>query len=258
MEKADLRLDFGVAENYHSNTQRARVVTEHWLNQHMFCPICGAEHLAQFAANRPVADFLCEHCKQQFELKSREAKKPEGSIQDGAYKTMIQRITSNDNPNLFYLTHNEEVINHLLLIPRYFFTPSIIEKRTPLKETARRSGWTGCKINLATIPREGMIYVIKSGIVMDKSLVIEEYNRVKCLQLDNIESRGWLMDTLFCLNQIEERTFTLRQMYEFEPYLQAKHPDNRNVQAKIRQQLQVLRNMGYLHFLSRGVYQKEL
>jgi hypothetical protein len=32
------------------------------------------------------------------------------------------------------------------------------------------------------------------------------------------------------------------------------HPANRNVQAKIRQQLQVLRDLGHLDFLGNGSY----
>ena len=32
------------------------------------------------------------------------------------------------------------------------------------------------------------------------------------------------------------------------------HPDNRHVRDKIRQQLQVLRDHGYLEFVSRGSY----
>ena len=46
---------------------------------------------------------------------------------------------------------------------------------------------------------------------------------------------------LNCVNQIDERDFTLDQMYKFENMLAAKHPDNKHVRDKIRQQLQVLR-----------------
>jgi Dam-replacing family. len=45
-------------------------------------------------------------------------------------------------------------------------------------------------------------------------------------------------------------------MYGFEAKLGAIHPENRNVRPKIRQQLQVLRDMGFLAFSGRGAYRK--
>jgi type II restriction enzyme len=222
----------------------------------MYCPNCGAEHLVQFEANRPVADFYCDSCRQEFELKSKMANSIGGSITDGAYTTMIQRITSNNNPNLFYLTHDDAAINNLIFIPRYFFTPSIIEKRAPLKETARRAGWTGCNINISCLPKESMIYIVRAGIVSEREKIISDYNKIKSLQFDDMESRGWIMDVLFCINNIPDDTFGIDDMYAFEPYLHEKHPNNQFIRAKIRQQLQVLRDKGYIRFVARGVYQK--
>jgi hypothetical protein len=43
-------------------------------------------------------------------------------------------------------------------------------------------------------------------------------------------------------------------VYAFEGALSNLYPNNRHVQQKIRQQLQVLRDRGYLEFLSRGRY----
>jgi type II restriction enzyme len=38
--------------------------------------------------------------------------------------------------------------------------------------------------------------------------------------------------------------------------LSGKHPDNRNIKDKIRQQLQYLRDLGLIEFKERGVYRK--
>jgi hypothetical protein len=46
----------------------------------------------------------------------------------------------------------------------------------------------------------------------------------------------------------------LDDMYAFEAYLQAKHPLNRNVRAKIRQQLRILQDKGLVRFVGRGRY----
>ena len=69
-------------------------------------------------------------------------------ITDGAYGTMIERITSNNNPDFFFMSYSkaELKVRDFILIPKHFFVPDIIEKRAPLAPTARRAGWTGCNI----------------------------------------------------------------------------------------------------------------
>jgi len=76
---------------------------------------------------------------------------------------MIQRLQSSSNPNFFFLnyTKNYEVSN-FLVIPKYFFTPEIIEKRKPLSENANRAGWVGCNILLSPIPESGKIFYIRN------------------------------------------------------------------------------------------------
>lgn len=49
-------------------------------------------------------------------------------------------------------------------------------------------------------------------------------------------------------------TFTLSNVYAFENELAQKHPNNRNIRAKIRQQLQLLRDQGLVEFVSPRVY----
>ena len=71
----DLHFNQGLATGYHSGSQISRVVTEDWVARNMFCPICGAPVLGHYEANKPVADFFCDDCKSDFELKSKESKK---------------------------------------------------------------------------------------------------------------------------------------------------------------------------------------
>ena len=59
---------------FESASQNARVLTEGWVEHALFCPNCGAQPMARFAANRPVADFLCEACREAYALKSRKAR----------------------------------------------------------------------------------------------------------------------------------------------------------------------------------------
>ena len=51
-----------------------------------------------------------------------------------------------------------------------------------------------------------------------------------------------------------EERLDLDDVYTFEGQLSALYPNNRHVKQKIQQQLQVLRDHGYLDFVSRGYY----
>lgn len=72
----------------------------------------------------------------------------------------------------------------------------------------------------------------------------------------NLNSRGWIMDVLSCIERIPAQDFTLNQVYEFERELKVKHPDNNHVKDKIRQQLQYLRDKGFIEFIAPGHYRK--
>ena len=254
----NLHFNQNIAAGYHSGSQISRVVTEDWVARNMFCPVCGAPVLGHYEANKPVADFFCDDCKSDFELKSKESKKATigHKIADGAYTTMIERITSLRNPHLFVMTYANWQVNNLLIIPNYFFVPDIIEKRKPLAETARRAGWVGCNIDIGNIPESGKIFIIKNSQQEDKSRVIDQYQRTLSLQKSRIDTRGWLMDVLKCVERIPNDEFTIKDMYAFVDELHKKHPENNTVPDKIRQQLQFLRDKGFIQFFGGGRYKK--
>lgn len=252
-------LDFnsGIVDEYHSKTQIARVLTENWVYQNMYCPRCGNLHISQFENNRPVADFYCPSCNNEYELKSKNGALGH-KISDGAYSTMIERITSNDNPDFFFMSYSKEElrVKDFVLIPKHFFVPDIIEKRKPLAPTARRAGWIGCNILIDKIPEQGRIKIISNGEIKDINSVVKKVNKSNQLQIRDINSRGWLLDVLNCINDISSQMFTLDEMYKYENELYAKHPRNHNVKPKIRQQLQFLRDKGFIEFLGNGKYRK--
>lgn len=253
----NLAFDRSIVEGYRSNTQIARVLTESWMAGNMFCPRCGHQRIEHYANNRPVADFYCPRCRNEYELKSSRnsiAKK----ISDGAYETMIERITSNTAPDFFFMRYDSESfrVRDLLLIPKYFLVPAIIEKRPPLRESARRAGWIGCNIQVAGIPEQGRVQIITNGVVETPEEVVKKVARGRLLETTNILKRGWLMDVLNCINQLPGAVFSLQDVYSFEPLLELRHPENNHIQPKIRQQLQVLRDKGFLEFLGNGKYRK--
>ncbi len=135
----ELTLSTKIADIYSSSSQKIRVMTEHWVNHSVFCPNCG-NVLSQFANNSPVADFYCRNCSEEYELKSKHGDVGK-KIVDGAYSTMIERLISANNPNFFFLSYNRITfdIRNFLALPKYFFVPDIIERRTALSLTARRA-----------------------------------------------------------------------------------------------------------------------
>ncbi len=249
-------IDTAIASDYKSSAQRIRVVTENWVGQEIFCPNCGQLKIDRYANNRPVADFYCSNCKEDYELKSKQGETG-NRIVDGAYSTMIERLQSTNNPNFFLLNYdlqNFEVKN-FLVIPKHFFVPEIVEKRKPLSPTARRAGWIGCNILLYDIPQTGKIFFIKDRKIEPKEQVLENWQKTLFLREEKeITAKGWLLDIMNYVEKLPSKEFSLEDVYAFENVLAQKHPDNKHIKDKIRQQLQVLRDKGYLHFTARGQY----
>lgn len=153
-------------------------MTEDWVDKQVYCPNCGHLDIDKYGNNKPVADFFCSNCQEDYELKSK--KNSVGTkIVDDAYRTMIERLQSANNPNFFFLNYdlnNFSVLN-FLVIPKHFFVPNIIEKRKALSPTARRAGWVGCNILLQSIPQTGKIFFVKNRQIEPKENVITNWQK---------------------------------------------------------------------------------
>lgn len=253
----DLQLDGRVAQNYKSNSQKIRVITENWVNRNLFCPYCGNGYISHFENNRPTADFFCPSCREEYELKSQSAS-ISNKVNDGAYNTMIERVKAINNPSFFFMHYNKASlrVENFVMVPKYFLSTEVIEKRKPLADTARRAGWIGCNILLNRIPDEGRVYIVRNEQILPMQKIIEKVHKTEFLRDSKLDARGWTLDVLNCVNRIDNNTFTLEQMYSFEDLLAAKHPENHHVKDKIRQQLQMLRDNGIIEFEGRGHYRK--
>jgi len=249
----NLQCRVDLAANYKAGSQIARVLSEDWCTRELYCPACDSNRLTGSKPNNPAVDFECAKCDQPFQLKSLRNWNPR-KIVDAGYAAMLRAIRADRTPNLLLLQYSSTwLVQNLLLIPRMFFTESV-EKRKPLGPGARRAGWIGCNILLGEIPPDGKIPIICFGVPVRKERVREEFSRVKQLADLPPSLRGWTLDVLRVVRQLGKPAFTLEDMYVFEPELKALHPKNQNVRPKIRQQLQVLRDLGLLRFGAKGNY----
>jgi len=252
----DLKLNEALASGYTSPSQRARILTEDWVARQAYCLECATPKLSQFSSGQPVADFFCSNCHEEYELKSkRNAIGPK--LLDAGYCAMLNRLASDTNPNLFVLSYNSSdfFVTNFFIIPKRFFVPEIIEKRKPLAPTARRANWVGCNILLSGIPQTGKIFLVRNGRVEPRDRALATWRKTLFLRDEkDISAKGWLLDIMRCIESLGKPNFKLDEVYAFEAELRTLHPENKHIKDKIRQQLQVLRDKGYLDFMSRGHY----
>ena len=251
-----LKMDGGAASQYKSRTQQARFITENWASSNVLCPGCSGG-LEKYANNSPVADFFCSACSEDFELKAT-SKKFGSIVPDGAYDTMIDRLSSRRNPNLLLLQYDAKnwLVNNLTAIPKYYFTPDIIQKRSPLSSTARRAGWVGCNILVGNIPSTGQIQIVFNQTSRPLEEIQSDWHKTEFLKgIKNDQTKGWLLQAMKCIDRIGKKQFSLNDIYKFENLLRDTYPDNGHIKEKLRQQLQVLRDRGYIRFTGRGAYE---
>lgn len=82
------------------------------------------------------------------------------------------------------------------------------------------------------------------------TIIIEKKN----ILTKNMSS--WQKDIFDIVNEFDENIFFIDDIYSRENNLKLKHPNNNFIEAKIRQILQQLRDMGFIKFVSKGKYKK--
>ena len=251
----DLDLPSLGLDRYKSASQRARIGTEAWGAANFFCPSCDSPNLDPTRRGTAALDYLCPRCAQAFQLKSQS--KPFGPrIVDAAYSEMRRAILTDRTPNLYILHYDltQWAVRTVILIPHFAFALSAIECRPPLAATARRAGWIGCNILLNKIPQDARIPIIDGGKARPASEVRRAFRRLRPLENIKAKERGWTLDVLNVVRNLNETEIRLSDIYTHADELAKLHPKNAHVNDKIRQQLQVLRDLGVLEFLGSGSY----
>ncbi len=96
--------------------------------------------------------------------------------------------------------------------------------------------------------------MVVEGIPASEEEVRKKYALLRPLADLSCEMRGWTLDVLNAVRSLGKQDFSLTELYSLEGDLARLHPTNRHVRDKIRQQLQVLRDLGLVEFLGRGSY----
>lgn len=248
------KMDRNLAVGYKSASQIARRVTESWVADNLYCCSCDHSNLKPTPPNFQAIDFGCENCSASYQLKA-SMKWGMKTIPDGAYDSMMRALRSDKVPNLLLMHYSSEwSVENLVVIPSFFFSPKSIKKRNPLGQSARRAGWIGCNILLDKIADDGKIPLITGGHPRLPKDVRNHYDSIRPLSRLSAAVRGWTLDVLTVISKIHSPSFEIADVYKFEGELSKSYPSNKNVKAKIRQQLQILRDLGFIEFLGNGRY----
>ncbi len=88
-----------------------------------------------------------------------------------------------------------------------------------------------------------------------RSAVRRQFRALGPLAALDVAQKGWVLDVLSAVRALGKPVFTLREVLAHAAALQRLHPENRHVAAKVRQQLQRLRDLELLEFVdNRGTY----
>jgi len=106
---------------------------------------------------------------------------------------------------------------------------------------------------LIKFPGKAEFQSLQTVLSKTKTITLQSAAR---LENNNPDLRCWLLDGLNCVNNIQHNEFMLDEVYQYGMKLKNPHQSNNNIRAKIRQQLQILRDAGITEFKGRGCYKK--
>jgi type II restriction enzyme len=244
-----------LADGLTSPSQRTRVITEGWMTAEGYCLNCTSPHLEATAPGTPFRDHICPKCGLGYELKSARSAHTR-VVQDGGYDSMMREIRRDNPPALMLLQYDPAwCVRRLVAVHPVFLTPAVIRKR-PKPHLRPRTGtpyWM-CDFNLDAIPSDGKIVVVSNAKVRPPKEVREAFAKSKPFADIPLAQRGWTALVLAAVRKINKPQFTLAEVYAHEATMQSAYPNNTHIRDKIRQQLQVLRDMGYIDFDGGGKY----
>jgi len=88
----------------------------------------------------------------------------------------------------------------------------------------------------------------------DLSQLIEIEKNLRKPEINANDLFGWKK---IVFEKIPDYVFSARDMYKYEEIFKEMYPDNQNIKAKIRQQLQFLERLGYIQKIARDQWKKK-
>ena len=256
----DLRLDPSVAIGYKNKSQVARRISEEWAARNLYCLVCTSAKVNLERTNTPVRDYRCPGCGASYQLKSKKGLFG-AAVSNSAYGPKMAAISHGTAPHYVFLQYSSAIwrVTDLFALPGHLLNAGVVQRRNPLKSDAKRPGWVGSNILLGRVPMDVRVPIVATGAVRSPAEVRRDWARYSFLQADRRSRGGWGADVLLCIRTLQRETgssgFTLQEFYwRFANELASRYPENRHVEAKIRQQLQALRDGGLLAFLGQGHY----
>ncbi len=240
---------------YKSASQIARITTEKWVRENLFCPNCGGR-LFPYASNTKTKDVFCRNCAESYQIKSKKGKF--GNKLIGAeYNTTKLSFQRGDHPSLILIHYSPVswLVIDVQVIHRAYITLSSIIPRKPLGKNARRAGWQGCNYDLSQIPASARIKIVDNHHVEQTERVLARWKSAQSILEIKQEGRRWVADVLRIVETLP-LNFDLADVYRYKSNLEKLYPTNHHVEAKIRQQLQILREIGKVEFVDRGKYRR--
>jgi type II restriction enzyme len=112
-------------------------------------------------------------------------------------------------------------------------------------------------LRLDLMPQVARIVIIKDSKIAARNEVLRLWSASQKVLTLSARKRGWLADLVRRVERVDP-IFSIDDIYHFKTELGRAHIDNHNIEAKIRQQLQVLRDLGMVEFIRPGIYRRLL
>jgi len=178
------RLPFeNTPKHWKSQSRISGQAGEKWCGKYMPCPLCNADSsLIEFKNNKPVKDFYCKNCEEEYQLKtSKSFKKKSGKkITSSDFEKWFESISNNNQPNLLIIKYSlqnidnikkakenffnidknlvslrghrvfnmEGYVDKIFLVKKEKIDKSCLIKRKKLSQKAVRSGWQGSYLKI--------------------------------------------------------------------------------------------------------------
>lgn len=152
-----VRLDFGLAANFSSRSQIARVAVESWAARNVVCRRCESS-LVLTPRNAKLLDAVCRAHHHEIQVKG-VAGMATDRLTAAAFGPMSERLAMGHLPDYLIVSYDRtrEIVTMAEFIDGATIDASRVVARTPLRATARRAGWIGSTIDLSGLTREVVV-----------------------------------------------------------------------------------------------------